>query len=104
MGKFSEAFGHHHKEEPIPPPSFDEAVGSSSSSTFHPLPTQAGAGTSFACLLLSSQDKIRTVNFPEHSIQPIQEAITRVWQAGIQQQSWTTPQNYEWKLKGNPCM
>lgn len=101
MGSFREAFGNHHKEEPLPPPSFEQAT-SSSSSEFKPLP-RPGGSASFACLLLSSQDKIRTVNFPEHAIPPIQEAITRVWAAGIQQQSWTTPQNYEWKLKGNPC-
>lgn len=103
MGKFSEAFGHsHHKEEPQPPPSFAEAT-SSTSSTFKPLPQISNGPTTFACLLLSGQDKIRTVNFPEHSIAPIQEAIQRVWVAGVQRQGYTTPQNYEWKLKGNPC-
>lgn len=110
MGKFSEAFGHgHHKEEPQPPPpSFAEAT----SSTFVPPNQGQGQGKSqfadtgsvtYACLLLSSQDKLRTVNFPEHAITPIQEGIQRVWQAGIQQQGYKTPQNYEWKLKGNPC-
>lgn len=58
----------------------------------------------YACLLLSGNDKLRTVNFPEHALTPIRDAIQRVWVAGIQSQGYKTPGNYEWKLSGNPCM
>jgi hypothetical protein len=103
MGKFSEAFKHSDHKEPIePPPTFHEA-------TFQP-PPQIHAGSSssqapsFACLLLSSSDKIRTVNFPEHTLSHIEEAIKRVWAPGIQAQKYQAPGNYEWKLTGRPCM
>jgi hypothetical protein len=103
MGKFSEAFKHSDHKEPLePPPTFHEA-------TFQPLPQiQAGSSSnqapSFACLLLSSSDKIRTVNFPENTLSHIEEAIKRVWAPGIQAQKYQAPGNYEWKLTGRPCM
>jgi len=103
MGKFSEAFKHTSEKTPAePPPSFQEATT--------PYKTQFSAGSSssnqpptFACLLLSATDRIRTVNFPEHTLGPIEEAIKRVWAPGIQSQSYKTPGNYEWKLSGRPC-
>jgi hypothetical protein len=103
MGKFSEAFKHSDHKEPLePPPTFHEA-------TLQPPPQiQAGSSSnqapSFACLLLSSSDKIRTVNFPEHTLSHIEEAIKRVWAPGIQAQKYQAPGNYEWKLTGRPCM
>jgi hypothetical protein len=101
MGKFSEAFKHSDHKEPIePPPTFQEAVFAP------PLQIQAGSSnqaTTFACLLLSSSDKLRTVNFPEHTFSYIEEAIKRVWAPGIQSQKYQAPGNYEWKLVGRPC-
>jgi len=101
MGKFSEAFKHSDHKEPLePPPTFQEA-------TFAPpAPSQGGSSNqppSFACLLLSSSDKLRTVNFPEHTFSHIEEAIKRVWAPGIQSQKYQSPGNYEWKLVGRPC-
>jgi hypothetical protein len=109
MGKFSEAFGRSHdkKEETgPPPPSFSEAT-----TAYHPPPSSAGPSTSFnanqptafACLLLASSDRIRTVNFPENTLAPMEEAIRRVWAPGVQAQGYKTPGNYEWKLSGRPC-
>jgi hypothetical protein len=105
MGKLSEAFGRSSSEKtPLePPPTFHEAtskpVASSSTPTF-----SAQTPTTFACLLLSSTDKLRTVNFPDHTLSHIEEAIKRVWAPGIQSQAYKTPGNYEWKLSGRPCM
>jgi hypothetical protein len=103
MGKFSEAFKHGSEKTPIePPPTFQEAT------TQYTPPFSAGSSSSnqpptFACLLLSATDRIRTVNFPEHTLSPIEEAIKRVWAPGIQSQCFKTPGNYEWKLSGRPC-
>lgn len=67
---------------PLPPP----PVAASA-----PPPPPAAAGPSaappaFAAMLLSSTDKIRLLNFPEHMSTVISEIVTRAWPQGIQQQ------------------
>lgn len=53
----------------------------------------------FACVLLSKRDRLRLCGFPENVIAPVNEAIVRVWQAGVQKQGLYEG-TYEWKLAG----
>jgi hypothetical protein len=111
MGKFNEAFSlsSDKKDTPgLPPPSFAEATDTAppQQASFGGPSSGFGQGTTvptYACLLLAGRDKLRTVNFPEYANTPIQDAIKRVWAAGIQNQGYKSPGNYEWKLSGNPC-
>ncbi|WRT66228.1 uncharacterized protein IL334_003181 [Kwoniella shivajii] len=55
----------------------------------------------FACLHLGRRDRIRLIGLPQNAVPAVEEAIRRVWMAGIQA---STPYHHgwEWKLSGNP--
>lgn len=84
------------KKEPFPPPPAAES------------PYQTGqAGPSYqaayGAVLLSSSDKIRLLNFPEHVIGVVGDTITRAWPPGIQTRGRLEYGGFEFKLKGRPC-
>ncbi|WOO77056.1 uncharacterized protein LOC62_01G000655 [Vanrija pseudolonga] len=87
---------------PLPPPP--------AAASAPPPPPAAGPSASppaFAAMLLSSTDKIRLLNFPEHMSTVLSEIVTRAWPQGIQQQYFLdghggNTRAFEIKCRGNP--
>ena len=75
--------------EEAPPPSY---------------PAVQATSSYFACVLLSSTDKIRLLNFPESVVAAVETAIQQGWRHGIQEQGLFKGGGYEFKLVGRPCM
>jgi hypothetical protein len=66
-------------------------------------PAGPSYSAAYACVLLSSTDRVRLLNFPPHVPQAVQNVLKVAWPPGIQ---GTIPLEYggiEYKLKGNPC-
>ena len=57
----------------------------------------------YACILLSRSDRLRLCGFPESVIGPVNDAVSRVWTAGIQRQGMYEG-TYEWKFKGEQSL
>ncbi|KAH8930468.1 hypothetical protein BT69DRAFT_1210360 [Atractiella rhizophila] len=55
----------------------------------------------FACVLLSSTDKLRLCGFTKDTINAVNETVKRAWGRGIQRQGLYEG-TWEWKLSGNP--
>jgi hypothetical protein len=81
-----------------PPPSEFRPQNEYQGSSSNPHPR-----SQFASLLLSRTDRIRIVGFPNDVVGPVNEAVRRVWVAGIQQQGMVETGGWEWKLTGRPC-
>ncbi|WVQ99269.1 hypothetical protein IAU59_006401 [Kwoniella sp. CBS 9459] len=129
MGKLSEFLSSSSSEKnnapPVPPPpSYGEHAqtpiatagpgpghGPSSSSGQYQAPAQVSfnGGSEpppafphlFACLHLGRSDRVRLIGLPQSAVGPVEEAIRRVWMAGVQQ-SGAYYSGWEWKLSGNP--
>lgn len=56
----------------------------------------------YACMLLSSSDKLRLLNFPHSVWDAIEQTIHRAW-IGIQRKKMVDNSCIEFKLRGNPC-
>lgn len=56
----------------------------------------------YACMLLSSSDKLRLLNFPHAVWDAIEQTIIRAW-IGIQRKKMMDNTCIEFKLRGNPC-
>lgn len=84
---------HNHPPPYIPPPQ-----GSSA----HPVDGKQQPPLTFACILLSRQDRVRVLGFPAEYIPPVREAINNAWPKGIQKEA-PFESGFEWKLSGRPC-
>ncbi|RSH79696.1 uncharacterized protein EHS24_009348 [Apiotrichum porosum] len=83
---------HDHPPPYIPPPQ-----GSSA----HPVDGKQQPPLTFACILLSRQDRVRVLGFPAEYIPPVREAINNAWPKGIQKEA-PFESGFEWKLSGRP--
>nr|XP_018263218.1 uncharacterized protein I303_04711 [Kwoniella dejecticola CBS 10117]OBR85376.1 hypothetical protein I303_04711 [Kwoniella dejecticola CBS 10117] len=117
MGKLSEflSSSSSEKSQPPPPPTYHEAQAPGPSSSRLSYQAQAPALQQqtypsepppafphlFACLHLARTDRIRLIGLPQHAVPAVEEAIRRVWVAGIQKSS-AYYNGWEWKLSGNP--
>ncbi|WVW83750.1 hypothetical protein I302_105771 [Kwoniella bestiolae CBS 10118] len=112
MGKFSEflsssSSSNNNNEHP-PPPTYND-----SKSPIPPAPAPAFQQQQysneppppfphlFGCLHLARSDRVRLIGLPQTCIPAVEEAIRRVWMAGIQK-SEGYYKGWEWKLSGNP--
>jgi len=57
----------------------------------------------YACVLLSSSDRLRFLNFPANIPNVVQGILQHAWPPGIQQRFQLEYGGMEFKLKGNPC-
>ncbi|WWC70353.1 uncharacterized protein I206_104303 [Kwoniella pini CBS 10737] len=117
MGKLSEFLSSSSSEknnQPPPPTYNDSHIPSESSSRTSyqappPPPIQQTYSSEppppfphlFACLHLGRSDRVRLIGLPQNAIPAVEEAIRRVWIAGIQT-SAPYYNGWEWKLSGNP--
>lgn len=101
------------KRDPDGPPAYDGPPGPTPPEKGErlsmPPSAQAQAGPSnaalYACIMLSSTDRMRLVNFPPHVTEIVRHALSVAWPIGLQIDA---PVNmgvrcHEFKLKGNPC-
>ncbi|WVR07171.1 hypothetical protein IAU60_004212 [Kwoniella sp. DSM 27419] len=113
MGRLSEFLSSSSDKAPVaPPPAYGEHAQTPTVADAGPSTATPAAGPStvskapqvphlFACLHLGSSDRVRLIGLPPSAVGPVDEAIKRVWLAGIQQ-SMAYYGGWEWKLRGNP--
>ncbi|WWD02829.1 hypothetical protein V865_000871 [Kwoniella europaea PYCC6329] len=110
MGKFSEflsSSSSSNNPPPPPPPTYNESKYPSSVPVPGPPPTTYPNEPPppfphlYGCLHLGRSDRVRLIGLPQNAVPAVEEAIRRVWMAGIQK-SEAYYKGWEWKLSGNP--
>ncbi|WVF71611.1 hypothetical protein IAT40_006419 [Kwoniella sp. CBS 6097] len=100
---------HQHSQTPLAPAPVAAAASARPSTSSNQHQYQAGGSTEpppafphlFACLHLGRSDRVRLIGLPQSAVPVVEEAIRRVWMAGVQR-SGAYVMGWEWKLSGNP--
>jgi len=86
----------------VPPPSYVEPP-----SYFASLGIVPGVSrpTRYACLVVSGNDRLRLIGFPDEDISAVVDVVDNVFSTkwGVQGRTCPRKRVFEWKLKGRPC-